>query len=55
LTTTLRHEPTADCDGTPASTAVMKHGRLRAIPLICRECDIHLCGCEEAYGHDCEA
>jgi hypothetical protein len=55
MTTTTRHDKTNDCDGTPAHTAAHRGGRLISIPLICHECEQHLCACEAAYGHDCEA
>lgn len=52
---TTRHDPTPDCDGTPAAvlwryaTGLTTWG-----PVVCPECEQHLCPCEHAHGHDCE-
>ena len=51
---TVRHEPTADCDGVIRPQLNLGHGTR---PFGYHECPIcleRLCACEAAYGHDCE-
>ena len=42
-----RHEPTDECDGKGAI-------EWAGLPVICVECETHLCPCGLTYGHDCE-
>lgn len=54
-TTTLRHEPTDDCDGKPIVFPAGLNTRItRLRTATCPECERPLCGCEYSYGHDCE-
>jgi len=58
ITSTPRHTPTADCDGTPFVAAWVTDANGTRIPAggsRCPECEQNLCPCELGYGHDCEA
>ena len=57
MTTTLRHDPTPDCDGKPlVTTHIHLNGNvILAGGVECPECKQDLCACEVYYGHDCEA
>lgn len=48
ITPVRRHDPYDECDGLPLGPNT-PFGRTR-----CVECNTDLCGCELAYGHDCE-
>ena len=55
--TVQRHAPTSECDGSPVSRVTFAPGTFDVIAhrqYRCGECDAPLCGCELAYGHDCE-
>lgn len=58
MTTTLRHEPTEECDGQPFVAVRIADRNGNMIPAggsNCPECGQDLCPCELGYGHDCEA
>lgn len=52
---TRRHEPTDECDGTPARLPAWLSPRGVETFHACQECAAALCWCEINYGHDCEA
>jgi len=47
----LRHEPTGDCDGSPAM--MPRRGGV-TVTVQCADCRQDLCWCEYGWGHDCE-
>jgi hypothetical protein len=55
MPTTLRHDPTPDCNGVPRPTINLGPGTRPFGHARCPECEQDLCPCEQAYGHDCEA
>ena len=53
----IRHAPHDECDGSPVSRLTFGRGTFEVIArhgYRCGECGVALCGCELAYGHDCE-
>lgn len=54
IAATVRHEPTEECDGTPARMPASISHTGDAFTYRCPECGVALCWCEVGYGHECD-
>lgn len=53
MPTTIRHEPTDECNGEAARMPATLAPDGVACRYVCQECAERLCWCELTYGHEC--